>query len=56
MQEAGKVSPIEERQPVLHVVVFGKYSERPPEPEPKTESEASEATEAEASGFIGSQP
>ena len=28
LKEAGMVDPIEERQPVLHVVVFEKYSGR----------------------------
>ena len=28
LKEAGMVDPIEERQPVLHVVVFDKYSDR----------------------------
>jgi len=54
LQQKGLVNPIEERQPVLHVVVFEKYSEK--YATPKSNSEASEATEAEVAGFVGSQP
>ena len=54
LQQKGMVNPIEERQPVLHVVVFEKYSDK--YVAPKSNSEASEATEAEAAGFVGSQP
>jgi len=54
LQEKGLVNPIEERQPVLHVVVFEKYSDK--YAAPKSGSEASEATEAEIAGFVGSQP
>jgi hypothetical protein len=54
LQEKGMVNPIEERQPVLHVVVFEKYSDK--YAAPKSNSEASEATEAEIAGFVGSQP
>jgi hypothetical protein len=54
LQQKGLVNPIEERQPVLHVVVFEKYSEK--YAAPKSNSEASEATEAEVAGFVGSQP
>jgi len=54
LQQKGLVNPIEERQPVLHVVVFEQYSEKTTVP--RSNSEASEATEAEASGFVGSQP
>ena len=53
LQQKGLVNPIEERQPVLHVVVFEKYSDKYA---PKSNSEASEATEAEVAGFVGSQP
>lgn len=54
LQQKGLVNPIEERQPVLHVVVFEQYSGKPAVP--KSNSEASEPTESEASGFVGSQP
>lgn len=54
LQEKGMVNPIEERQPVLHIVVFEKYSAR--DEVPKDMSEASEATELGAAGFVGSQP
>jgi hypothetical protein len=54
LQLKGMVNPIEERQPVLHVVVFEKYSDK--YAAPKSNSEASEATEAEITGFVGSQP
>jgi hypothetical protein len=54
LQLKGMVNPIEERQPVLHVVVFEKYSDK--YVAPKSNSEASEATEAETAGFVGSQP
>jgi hypothetical protein len=54
LQQKGLVNPIEERQPVLHVVVFAQYSEK--SMAPRSNSEASEATEAEVSGFAGSQP
>jgi hypothetical protein len=44
----------------LHVVVFeqysGKYSDKDKVAEPKSNSEASEATEVEVSGFVASQP
>jgi hypothetical protein len=60
LQLKGLVNPIEERQPVLHVVVFeqysGKYSDKDKAAEPKSNSEASEATEAEVSGSVASQP
>ncbi len=55
LQQKGLVNPIEERQPVLHVVVFEKYSGKS-RCSRKSNSEASEATEAELSGFVGSQP
>jgi hypothetical protein len=54
LQAKGLVNPIEERQPVLHVVVFEQYSGKPAAP--KSNSEASEATEADMAGFVGSQP
>ncbi len=46
LQQKGLVDPIEERQPVLHVVVFEKYSGKVPASSSST-SEASEATEAD---------
>lgn len=54
LQQKGMVDPIEERQPVLHIVVFEKYSDK--YSKPKGDSEASEATEADLLGFAGSQP
>ena len=54
LQQKGMVDPIEERQPVLHIVVFEKYSDK--YLQPKSNSEASEATEADLLGFAGSQP
>ena len=54
LQQKGMVDPIEERQPVLHIVVFEKYSDK--YGQPKSNSEASEATEADLLGFAGSQP
>jgi Family of unknown function (DUF5715) len=54
LQQKGLVNPIEERQPVLHVVVFDKYSDK--YLGPNSTSEASEATESELAGFAGSQP
>ncbi len=54
LQQKGLVNPIEERQPVLHVVVFEKYSDK--NAEPNSGSEASEPTEAELPGYIGTQP
>jgi hypothetical protein len=54
LQQKGLVDPIEERQPVLHVVVFDKYSEK--YAQPKSNSEASEATESDLLGTGGSQP
>jgi hypothetical protein len=54
LQQKGMVDPIEERQPVLHIVVFEKYSDK--YTKPKGNSEASEATEADMLGFPGSQP
>ena len=57
LQEKGLVNPIEERQPVLHVVVFEKYSVD--DDVPQSTSEASEATETSdlgATSLIGSQP
>lgn len=53
LQQKGLVDPIEERQPVLHVVVFEKYSGKTPAASSSSTSEASEATEAEAAA---SQP
>jgi hypothetical protein len=55
LQQKGLVDPIEERQPVLHIVVFDKYSGKPLHGSPN--SEASEATEADLLGAApGSQP
>jgi hypothetical protein len=54
LQQKGLVDPIEERQPVLHIVVFDKYSGKPLHASPN--SEASEATEADLLGAAGSQP
>jgi hypothetical protein len=58
LQAKGMVNPIEERQPVLHVVVFEKYSDKySDKSEPaKSNSEASEATESEVAGVGASQP
>jgi len=55
LQAKGLVNPIEERQPVLHIVVFEQYSGKSPVPT-KSNSEASEATEADIAGLAGSQP
>ncbi len=56
LQAQGMVDPIEERQPVLHVVVFEKYSGRNDVKD--TWSEAKEPTEATAYGSstAGTQP
>jgi len=54
LQGKGMVDPIEERQPVLHVVVFEKYSGK--YLQPRSNSEASEATESDLLGVAGSQP
>lgn len=54
LQAKGLVNPIEERQPVLHVVVFEKYSGNPEGP--VSSSEASEETEWDLARFPGSQP
>lgn len=54
LQQKGLVNPIEERQPVLHVVVFEKYSDK--YLGPNSTSEASEATESDLAGYAGSQP
>jgi Family of unknown function (DUF5715) len=54
LQQKGMINPIEERQPVLHIVVFEKYSAK--DDAPMSTSEASEPTEFSASGMIGSQP
>ncbi len=54
LQEKGMVDPIEERQPVLHIVVFEKYSGK--YLQPQSNSEASEATELDLLGLTGSQP
>ena len=58
LQQKGMVNPIEERQPVLHVVVFEKYSEKYSDKAApaKSNSEASEPTESEVAGIAGSQP
>ena len=49
LQLKGLVNPIEERQPVLHVVVFEKYSDK--YVKPNDGSEASEPTEADFPGY-----
>jgi Family of unknown function (DUF5715) len=54
LQVKGMVDPIEERQPVLHIVVFEKYSGK--YLQPHSNSEASEATELDLLGVAGSQP
>ena len=54
LQAKGMVDPIEERQPVLHIVVFEKYSDK--YLQPRSNSEASEATELDLLGMAGSQP
>ena len=54
LQQKGMVDPIEERQPVLHIVVFDKYSDK--YLQPRSNSEASEATELDLLGLAGSQP
>lgn len=54
LKEAGLVDPIEERQPVLHVVVFDKYSEHLIDT--KGWSEADEPNEASALTAGDSQP
>ena len=58
LQQKGLVNPIEERQPVLHVVVFEKYSDKYSDKESpaKSNSEASEPTESDVAGISGSQP
>ncbi len=54
LQQNGMVDPIEERQPVLHIVVFEKYSGK--YLQPRSNSEASEPTELDLLGLAGSQP
>jgi hypothetical protein len=54
LQQKGLVDPIEERQPVLHVVVYQGYSEK--YINPPSNAEASEATEADLAVASGSQP
>ncbi len=54
LKEAGMVDPIEERQPVLHVVVFDKYGDR--SGGASSWSEANEPTEMNSFGMGGSQP
>ncbi len=54
LQQNGMVDPIEERQPVLHIVVFEKYSGK--YLQPSSNSEASEPTELDLLGLAGSQP
>lgn len=55
LKDAGMVDPIEERQPVLHVVVFQSYSDRLMDI--RGWSEANEPTEVGSNGgFTGSQP
>ena len=54
LQQKGLVDPIEERQPVLHVVVYQAYSDK--YSNPPSNAEASEATEADLAVPSGSQP
>jgi len=54
LKEAGMVDPIEERQPVLHVVVFDKYGDR--SGAASDWSEANEPTEMNPFGIGASQP
>jgi hypothetical protein len=54
LQQKGLVDPIEERQPVLHVVVYESYSDK--YTNPPSNAEASEATEADLAVSAGSQP
>jgi hypothetical protein len=54
LQQKGLVDPIEERQPVLHVVVYESYSDK--YTNPPSNAEASEATEADLAASAGSQP
>jgi hypothetical protein len=54
LQQKGLVDPIEERQPVLHVVVYQSYSDK--YSNPPSNAEASEATEADLAVASGSQP
>ena len=54
LQQKGLVDPIEERQPVLHVVVYQAYSNK--YANPPSNAEASEATEADLAVASGSQP
>ncbi len=58
LKEAGMVDPIEERQPVLHIVVFDKYGDRSGGPGgASSASEANEPTEMTSFGNAGgSQP
>jgi hypothetical protein len=56
LQAKGLVNPIEERQPVLHIVVFEQYSGKTTVAPKSNNSEASEATEADLEGLAGSQP
>ena len=54
LQQKGLIDPIEERQPVLHVVVYQTYSDK--YMNPPSNAEASEATEADLAVASGSQP
>jgi len=54
LQQKGLVDPIEERQPVLHVVVYQSYSDK--YSNPPSNAEASEATESDLAVASGSQP
>jgi len=56
LQSQGMIDPIEERQPVLHVVVYDKYSSR--NDEKSAWSEANEPTELNPDGGVsaGSTP
>jgi len=51
LREAGMVNPIEERQPVLHIVVFKSYGER--FDDVNANSEANEPTEGAPASFPG---
>ncbi len=55
LHEAGLVDPIEERQPVLHIVVYEKYSARTPD-NSVSMSEASEPGEFTVKASYPSQP
>lgn len=57
LREAGLVEPIEERQPVLHVVVYEKYSDQGDDSINLSEaSEAGEFSVAPASSTVAARP